>query len=389
MCSSILWMLALTGPNSTTCLQIREMKRPSEVPPVVESSVRDAALLADRLRQRVAQLAGRGEERLAAERPGDVVVDVVPRDDRLDPRAQRLRRRLGAEAEVEVDHDLARDDVAGAGAGVDVRHLPGGRREVLVAAVPLDGDQLGQRRRGEVDRVPRQLRIGDVALHALDAELAGERAAAAVLDRVAEARAPKSARRRCSSRAACRARPASSQTRAVPSTDGPFLVAGDEQGDAPRCVGGRRRTPRPRRPSPRSRSSCRRRRGRTACRREGRHERVAGPGRERAGRDDVGVAGEDEQLAGGRRPRRIAHRLLTRAASGPNGSEVQAKPSGARRAAISAWQPPSSGVTERQAISCSARSRRRRHRAGGRGRELRSGAGSARRRRLPRAARRS
>ena len=32
-------MLALTGPNSTTSLQILEMKRPSDVPPVVESSV--------------------------------------------------------------------------------------------------------------------------------------------------------------------------------------------------------------------------------------------------------------------------------------------------------------------------------------------------------------
>src|SRR6187455_1148526 len=54
-------------------------------------------------------------------------------------------------------------------------------------------------------------------------------------------------------------------------------------------------------------------------------------------------------------PRRIAHRLLTRAASGPNGNEVQRKPIASRRAARIAWQPPSSGVTERQAISCSAR----------------------------------
>ena len=39
MCSSILWMLALTGPNSTTWSQMRAMKRPSDVPPVVDSSV--------------------------------------------------------------------------------------------------------------------------------------------------------------------------------------------------------------------------------------------------------------------------------------------------------------------------------------------------------------
>ncbi len=55
-------------------------------------------------------------------------------------------------------------------------------------------------------------------------------------------------------------------------------------------------------------------------------------------------------------PRRIAQRFVTRAVSGPKGNEVQAKPIVSRRAAISAWQPPSSGVTERREISCSARS---------------------------------
>ena len=39
MCSSILWMLALGGPSSITWGQIWAMKRPSLVPPVVESSV--------------------------------------------------------------------------------------------------------------------------------------------------------------------------------------------------------------------------------------------------------------------------------------------------------------------------------------------------------------
>ena len=38
-CSSILWMVALMGPNSMTCGQMREMKRPSLVPPEVDSSV--------------------------------------------------------------------------------------------------------------------------------------------------------------------------------------------------------------------------------------------------------------------------------------------------------------------------------------------------------------
>ncbi len=35
MHSSILWLVALTGPISSICLQISAMKRPSEVPPVV------------------------------------------------------------------------------------------------------------------------------------------------------------------------------------------------------------------------------------------------------------------------------------------------------------------------------------------------------------------
>ena len=37
--SSTLWMVALVGPSSITCGQTWAMKRPSLVPPVVESSV--------------------------------------------------------------------------------------------------------------------------------------------------------------------------------------------------------------------------------------------------------------------------------------------------------------------------------------------------------------
>jgi hypothetical protein len=38
MHSLSLWMVAFTGPNSATWGQISAMKRPSEVPPVVDSS---------------------------------------------------------------------------------------------------------------------------------------------------------------------------------------------------------------------------------------------------------------------------------------------------------------------------------------------------------------
>ncbi len=50
----------------------------------------------------------------------------------------------------------------------------------------MHGYQFGQGRRGEVDRVARQLRIGDVALRAFDDQPARHAAAPAVLDRVAE-----------------------------------------------------------------------------------------------------------------------------------------------------------------------------------------------------------
>ena len=69
---------------------------------------------------------------------------------------------------------------------VQVRHLERGGREVLIALVPLDGHDLGQRRRQLVHRVARQVRVGHVALHALDRQRAGQRAAAAVLADVAQ-----------------------------------------------------------------------------------------------------------------------------------------------------------------------------------------------------------
>ena len=54
----------------------------------------------------------------------------------------------------------------------------------------------------------------------------------------------------------------------VPSTDGPFLVAGDQEGDRAAVLRVRaRRTPRWRSPWRPARSSCRRRRARRACRR--------------------------------------------------------------------------------------------------------------------------
>ena len=110
----------------------------------------------------------------------------VPVEDAGDARLQRFERARRGEAEIELHVRLARDHVVRAGAGLDVGHLPGRRREELVAAVPLGGGELREGGAELVDGVAREVRIGDVALHAFHDELAGERAAAAVLDHVAQ-----------------------------------------------------------------------------------------------------------------------------------------------------------------------------------------------------------
>jgi len=100
---------------------------------------------------------------------------------------QALGGGFSAEAEIEIDHQRARNHVAGAGAAVDVADLPVGGRKEIVAAVPFNGHQLGQRRCQPVDGVLREVRVGDVALHALYGQLAAHGAAPAVLDHVAGA----------------------------------------------------------------------------------------------------------------------------------------------------------------------------------------------------------
>src|SRR5437868_12336168 len=52
-------------------------------------------------------------------------------------------------------------------------------------------------------------------------------------------------------------------------------------------------------------------------------------------------------------PRRTAQRLVTRKSSGPLCIVSQTKPSGLSRSMIRGWKPPSFGVRDRQAISCS------------------------------------
>ena len=85
--SSSLWIVALTGPSSTTSRQMSAMKRPSEVPPVHESSGVHAGDLADRRLGDVDQPAARRQERLAGAGPRELVVEAVPL--RASPRGAR------------------------------------------------------------------------------------------------------------------------------------------------------------------------------------------------------------------------------------------------------------------------------------------------------------
>ena len=122
------------------------------------------------------------------------------------------------------------NDVRRAGAGADVRDLERRRLEELVALVPDARGELGQRRRNSVHRIVGQMRIGDVSLHAVHRQLAGERAAAADLDRCRRAH-------RCSGFAddapvdllAARLEHFHDAARAV--DRGTFLVAGQQEGE--------------------------------------------------------------------------------------------------------------------------------------------------------------
>ena len=69
---------------------------------------------------------------------------------------------------------------------MNVRDLERRRRKELVAAIPSRGGEFGERRRQHVHRVARQVRIGDMPLHAAHGQSSRQRAAPAVLDRVAE-----------------------------------------------------------------------------------------------------------------------------------------------------------------------------------------------------------
>jgi hypothetical protein len=185
----------------------------------------------------VDQLAGGGQEGVAGEAPVELVVQAGVVEDGVDALLDAGLGLLGGEAQVEQCRQLCGDDVVGAGAGVDVGDLEAGGREVVVAQVPLLGAEAGQGRGESMHRVVRELRVGDVALAAVDAEHAVEAAAAAVLDDVAQAGLAGG----LAHQAVVDALVALAE--ALDDADGAvdgraFLVAGDEQRDAAGVVSG-------------------------------------------------------------------------------------------------------------------------------------------------------
>ncbi len=115
--SSTEWIVALTTPTSTTSAPVGAMKRPSDVPPPVDSS--------GSAPRRFTMLAAHGVDQtppFASETAGPTAStttsasSAVAREYLGDRRAQPLRRLFGVEAEVEQQLERARDDVGRAGA---------------------------------------------------------------------------------------------------------------------------------------------------------------------------------------------------------------------------------------------------------------------------------
>ena len=89
-------------------------------------------------------------------------------------------------AEIHLHLQGSRDDVVRPGSGVDVGDLQAGGLEVPVAPVPFGFHQFTERGQRRVDRVVRELRVGDMPLFPLDPDGGAEGAAPAHLDHVPE-----------------------------------------------------------------------------------------------------------------------------------------------------------------------------------------------------------
>ena len=182
-----LWIDALTGPSSTISPQMSAMKRPSDVPPVQESSGAMPVTASHRFRRDVDQPAARGEERRAEAGPGEIVVEAVPR--------RIASKRCTSDSRV-LSGQKRKLNMASSAPGITlVAPVPAWMLEhcqVVGGKYSLPSSHRvaassAKRGRREVDRILREMRVGDVPLDALDDQRARQRAAPAVLDHVAEA----------------------------------------------------------------------------------------------------------------------------------------------------------------------------------------------------------
>ena len=106
--SSTWWIVALIGPNSTTCGQMRAMKRPSEVPPVVDSSGSTDAPSSSRIAPTSFQIsnlhAGTGATNVI---PGAAVIDLNFRFSTESTPESLQRRVVEILARHDVEHRIA------------------------------------------------------------------------------------------------------------------------------------------------------------------------------------------------------------------------------------------------------------------------------------------
>ena len=153
-----------------------------------------------------------------------------------DPLADHLIGEFSAEAEVELHKQLAGDHIVAAGTRLDIRNLHAGGREELIPPIPLRRDQLRQRRHRPVNRIIRQMRIGDVALHTVHRQIGGNRAASAILYHVTDDfRAGRFADQAIVQAFATRHQPFNHFNRAVGTTG--LFIRGNHKGEAAPMIG--------------------------------------------------------------------------------------------------------------------------------------------------------
>ena len=93
---------------------------------------------------------------------------------------------FSGKTQIELHFEFPGYDVFRTGPGVNIGDLKTGRREVIIAPVPLHGNQFAECRRCQVKRVGGQMRVGDVSLFSPDGQHTIDRTTAAILDYITQ-----------------------------------------------------------------------------------------------------------------------------------------------------------------------------------------------------------